>query len=69
MKKKKLTPLKVKEWKREEDTSLNIDVWWTISKEWMSLPYEVKASFYWKYEFNDKGQRIFPSTDIIEKYN
>jgi hypothetical protein len=46
-----------------------MDVWWHISKEWMALPYEVKASFYWKYQYNSKGERIFPSTDITEKYN
>lgn len=47
----------------------NIDVWWSISKEWMSLPYKVKASYYWKFEYNEKGERVFPSTDIIAKYN
>ena len=47
----------------------NIDVWWVISKEWLSLPYEVKASFYWKFQYNSKGERVFPTKDITEKYN
>lgn len=36
-----------------------INVFWTVLPGWNELPYKDKLSWYWRFEYNDKGERVF----------
>lgn len=53
MKKKNVAPKEVK----AED----IVPFWDKMSGWDELSYELKLEYYWRYEYDSNGKRVFPS--------